>query len=152
MEVYTYIQAHMCGWVEMLEVMDLIVGVTVSRSPNSLSCTHEISVAFYISIITQERSLKIVCNSMFLVYSQICAIFKHSHHLRKKPVYCLSFSPSSFIPLIVLGTQLLSVSTDFPVMGVSYHTICGLLFCDWLLSLDMVLCKVYPNCSMYIII
>ena len=53
---------------------------------------------------------------------------------------------SSFLPQLLVTTNLLSISVDFPIRGISYKQPHYVAFCDYFL---LYVFKFYPCCSTY---
>lgn len=69
---------------------------------------------------------------------------KHFHHPPKGTLFPLAVTPNPLSPQLLSITNLLSVSTDLPILGISYkenHRICGLLC---LASFTQHVVKVHP--------
>ena len=89
----------------------------------------------------------------FSIFTDLCnhchsLILEHFQHpqINFVPTYILSHSHSPS----QATTNLLSISPDFPCVGISYtrnHIICGL--CVQLLSLSIICPQVHPYCSVH---
>ena len=77
-------------------------------------------------------------------------ILEHFHHPKKENPYSLAITPILSSPHSLATTNLLSVSTELPILDIAYkwsHTICGLL---WLTAFSQhsvfkahLFCRVY---------